>query len=130
MAQTKVSDLMTADLITVTADTSVEDAADTLLENDIGSLMIVDDDNQLTGILTSTDYVDMLSTNTQISDATIEEYMTLDVVTIGPDGSIREAAAAMISEGIQHLPVEDDEEGVVGMVSATDMTAHLSYLET
>jgi CBS domain-containing protein len=129
MGETTVSRLMTSDLFTVSDDTPIEDAADTLLENNIGSLMVVDEENQLTGILTSTDYVDIVSKNKPTDDATVGEYMTTDIVTIGPDGSIRDAAATMISDGIQHLPVEDDDEGVVGMLSATDLTTHLSYLE-
>lgn len=129
MGKTTVSRLMTADLFTVSAETSIEDAADTLLENEIGSLMVVDEDNQLTGILTSTDYVEMVSSGDTVSDGTVGEYMTTDIVTIDPDTSIRDAAATMISDGIQHLPVENDEEGVVGMLSATDLTTHLSYLE-
>jgi len=30
---------------------------------------------------------------------------------------------------VQHLPVVDDEEGVIGMISATDLTAYLSAVE-
>jgi len=62
-----------------------------------------------------------------VAETTVEDLMTESVVTVSADDSIRDAAAKMIAENIQHLPVED-EDGVLGMLSATDLTAQLSYI--
>jgi len=123
-----VARLMTSDLVTVTPDTPLVDAGDTLLEQDIGSLVVVDEAGQLAGILTGTDFIDIVSNEKTTADSTVEEYMTESVVTVDVDDSIRDAAAKMISSSIQHLPVEGD-EGISGMLSTTDLTAHLAYLE-
>jgi CBS domain-containing protein len=50
--------------------------------------------------------------------------MTSPVETIPPDLLIEEVAAMMTSFGIKHLPVVEDD--YVGMISSTDVTAHLS----
>lgn len=124
-----VARLMSTDLVTVTPDTPITEAGDTLLAQDIGSLVVLDETDQLAGILTSTDFVDIVSNDRVTEDATVEQYMTESVVTVGVGDSIRDAAVKMISSNIQHLPVEDD-EGVAGMLSTTDLTAHLAYLES
>lgn len=123
-----VDRLMSSDLVTVTPDTPIEEAGETLIEHGIGSLMIVDADDGLVGIVTSTDFVDIVTTGTSTGDSTVADYMSEDVVTVDIDDSIGDAAAKMISTDIEHLPVEDD-GSVVGMLSTTDLTAHLAYLE-
>jgi len=115
--------LMTTDLVTVSPETGVGEAVDILLEKDIGSLGVVDDDGSLVGVITSNDFLHVISGGDIDDDATIDAYMTEQVVTIKPDESIQTAAAKMITNGISHLPVEDDEE-IVGMLSTTDITAY------
>ena len=124
-----VARLMSSGTISVTPDTLVEDAADTLLEKQIGSLVVVDDDNHLEGILTSTDFVRIVRDSKPKAQTTVERYMTDQVVTVEAQDSIRDAADKMITYNIHHLPVVDDEEGVIGMLSTTDLTAYLSDVE-
>ncbi|MFW6435225.1 MAG: CBS domain-containing protein [Halovenus sp.] len=114
---------MTPDIITVTPDTSVDEAVHTLIENDISSLVVVDDDNKLAGVITSNDFLSVVADGDHAPDGTVEEFMTDQVVTIGPDDDIQTAAARMITNSISHLPVEDD-EGIIGMLSTTDITAY------
>lgn len=121
-----VARLMSPDVITVTPDTFVEDAADTLREHNIGSLVVVDEDNHLQGILTSTDFVHIVAESNPKAETTVERYMTTEVVTAGAQDPIRDAADKMITYKIHHLPVVDGSEGVIGMLSTTDLTAYLS----
>ena len=125
-----VARLMSSDLVTVTPETPVEEAGEILLERGIGSLVVVDSDDRLAGILTSTDFVELVTGGASTAEATVADHMSTDVVTVGVDDSIRDAAAKMVSTDIQHLPVEDDDGGIAGMLSTTDLTAHLAYLES
>jgi len=120
-----VTQLMSSDLVTASPDMPVDAAGDTLLNHGVGSLLVTDDAGELAGILTSTDFVAMVTDD--IAETTVEDLMTESVVTVSADDSIRDAAAKMIAENIQHLPVVD-EDGVLGMLSATDLTAQLSYI--
>ena len=113
---------MTPDITTISPEARVEEAVAILLEEDIGSLVVTDEDGQLAGIITSNDFLTVLS-EVDHGSATVAEFMTDQVVTISPDESIKTAAARMITNGISHLPVED-EAGIVGMLSTTDITAY------
>jgi len=124
-----VEQLMTTDLVTVTPDEGVETAAGTILEKEAGSLVALDD-GQLAGILTCTDLTELVSDGAVPADATVDDYMTEDVTTTEPDESIQDAAVKMITRQIQHLPVVDADDEVVGMLSTTDLTAHLTYMDS
>ncbi|WP_436935301.1 CBS domain-containing protein [Halovenus marina] len=121
-----VGRVMSSGIVSVSPDTSVAAAAEILLEKNIGSLVVVDDDNQLQGILTSTDFVRIVRDNEPKDNSTVGDHMTEQVVTVTAQDSIRSAADKMITYDIQHLPVVDDEEGVIGMCSTTDLTSYLS----
>lgn len=124
-----VARIMSTDLRTVTPDTLVEDAAELILDNRVGSVLVVDERNELRGILTSTDFVRIVA-NQQPKDRTpVSEYMSVDLVTTTAQASIAEAADAMINEGFHHLPVVDDDEGLIGIVTTTDLAAYVAGLE-
>ena len=124
-----VARLMSDGVVTVTPDTLVEDAANELIDQEIGSLIVVDDDNHLEGILTSTDFVCIVAESKPKAETTVERYMTDQVVTVEAQDTIRDAADKMITYGIHHLPVVDEESGVIGMLSTTDLTSYLSDVQ-
>jgi|SRR6056297_3539620 len=124
-----VGRLMSSPVETVAPETPVQQAATVLLDRDIGSVVVVDDDNGLVGILTTTDFVRITADDTA-TEATVADYMTTDVVTATANGSIVDVAETMVDNGFHHLPVVDDEAGVIGMVTTTDLTAYLSTAES
>ena len=125
-----VARLMSSDLQAVGPDTLVEDAATQMQDNGVGSLVVVDEDNRLLGILTTTDFVDIVAKSKPKAQTTVERYMTTDVVTTTAQTSIVDAADEMIEHSIHHLPVVDDEEGVIGMISTTDLAGYISSVQT
>lgn len=124
-----VDALMSDDLVTATPDTAMDEAAQRLLEHGISSLVVVDSEDQLEGILTSTDFLALATGDHDSAGETVAEYMSTDVVAVNANGSMQEAAARMMSHDVQHLPVENEDGTVVGMFSTTDLTAHLAYLD-
>lgn len=124
-----VSRLMTSGVLTVATDTTVREAAETLLEERVGSLVVVDEETGPVGMFTNTDLAEFVSGGDAGDEATVSEYMSARVITVGVEESIRDAAARMISNGIHHLPVTDDEGDVVGMLSTMDLTAYSSYTD-
>jgi len=124
-----VARLMGSDLATVSPDTLVEDAARIMLDRDIGSVIVVDDDNHLEGILTRTDFVRIVAERQPKDRTPVSAYMATDVVTTDAQASIHDAADALLAHGVHHLPVVNDEAGVIGIVTTTDLTAYLSHLE-
>lgn len=124
-----VERVMTSGLVSVTPETPVAEAGTLLLEHDIGSLIVADEGGGLAGIMTSTDFVAVVTSDHSSEGHTVGQYMTSSVVTVDRDDSLKDAAATMIAEDVQHLPVEGEDGSIAGMLSATDLTDYLSYLE-
>jgi len=124
-----VGQLMSENVFTATKDTLVEDAAETMLSEGIGSLVVVDNDGKLEGILTTTDFVDIVAKSKPKAQTTVERYMTTDVRTAGAQDSIRDVADAMIEHGFHHMPVVDDGT-VIGIVTTKDLTSYISTVQT
>lgn len=121
-----VGSLMTSPVTTVPADTPAKAAAALMLDEGISSVVVVDEDNRLEGILTSTDFVAIAAAEASAAAFSVADHMTTDVVTTTVQASIVDVADLLIEHGIHHVPVVDDTEGVVGMVTTTDLTAYLS----
>ncbi|PSQ57627.1 histidine kinase [Halobacteriales archaeon SW_8_68_21] len=123
-----VAQLMSTDLHTVTPDTLVEDAATVLLENDISSVLVVDD-GRLAGILTSTDFVDIVAKSQPKAETTVERYMTADPVTASAQDDVSAVAATMLERGFHHVPVVDG-DAPIGIITTSDFAAYVSSPES
>jgi CBS domain-containing protein len=124
-----VARVMSTDVVTVSSDTLVADAASLMLEESIGSLVVVDRQGHLEGILTTTDFVDIVARSQPKAETTVERYMTTDVATTTAQASIVDAANEIVERGFHHMPVVDDAEGVIGMLTTADLTGYISSVE-
>lgn len=124
-----VARLMSTDLLTVSPDTLVEDAAGLMLDHGVGSVIVSDERNQLEGILTSTDFVKIVAEQKPKDQTPVSKYMSTDLVTTSAQDDIQDVADAMIKHGFHHMPVVDDTEGVIGIITTTDLAAYLSHEE-
>jgi len=122
-----VARLMSTDLHTVTPDTLVEAAAATLLDNEISSVLVVESD-RLLGILTSTDFVEIVARSQPKAETTVERYMTTDPVTTTAQDPVSAVAATMIERSIHHVPVVDDGTPI-GIITTSDLAAYVSGTE-
>ncbi|CAI50365.2 CBS domain protein [Natronomonas pharaonis DSM 2160] len=121
-----VGRIMSSPVATTQPETPIQEAAQTMLDQSINSLIIVGEDGHPEGILTSTDLVHVVADQTPIDDSRVEEYMNqVDTVTTA-NTSIQEAADTMMARGTHHLPVVEDEAGLIGILTTTDLTAYLS----
>lgn len=130
MADVFVGRLMSSPVRTVNAETPIQEAARKMSENGIGSVIVVGDGNALEGILTATDFVRLGAEGRSAAETPVSEYMSTDIVTTAANDDIRDVADLMIDHGFHHVPVVDETEGVVGIVTTTDLTAYLSHVET
>mgnify|MGYP002761240149 FL=1 len=119
-----VAQLMSTNLHTVAPDTLVADAAAVLLDHDISSALVVEDD-RLVGILTTTDFVDIVAKSQPKSQTTVERYMTPDPVTADAQDPVPAVAATMVERGFHHVPVVDGDTPI-GMITTSDLAAYVS----
>jgi CBS domain-containing protein len=121
-----VGQLMTEPVETVSPATPIGTAAERMLAAKVGSMVVVDDDDQLQGILTATDFVQLVADGETEGDVTVADRMSTEPVTTTAQEDIRTVADRMLEHGFHHFPVVDDDEGVVGIITTTDLTAYLS----
>ncbi len=117
-----LENIMTKTVITIPANFSMTRAAQSLLDNKITALPVVNEEQQMIGILTSTDLFKMLQEETpaQKRSILVEDYMSRDVQTINPETPLLDAQRAMATKRIRALPVV--KEGMlVGIVTRTDV---------
>jgi len=123
-----VGRIMSSPITMVPPETTVREAARLMRDNDIGSVIVVDDDDELCGILTSTDFVDAVADDRSMAETPVTEFMTEDVITTTANQEIRDIADLLVEHGFHHVPVV--EEGtVIGIVTTSDLTAYLSHVE-
>ncbi|WP_416838885.1 CBS domain-containing protein [Haloferax sp. DFSO52] len=117
----KVKDVMSTPLETISKDATVMDAAQKMRDMDISALVVRTTPRS---IISSTDVLNAVADGKDVTKLSVADVMTTDVETATPDLYMEEVAAMMTTYGIKHLPVVDDD--YVGMISSTDVTAHLS----
>ncbi|RLM56697.1 CBS domain-containing protein [Halobellus sp. Atlit-31R] len=124
-----VARVMSSPVHTVSPDTLVEDAAQQMLDAEIGSVVVVDD-GRLVGILTNTDFVQIVAERKPKDQTPVSAYMSDADVTTTAQVPIADVADSMIEHGIHHVPVVDEHDAVIGMVTTTDLASYVSHLQT
>lgn len=110
---------------TVSPDSSVYEALETLENKNLGSLVVVEKNGQVDGIFTERDYARKVILKGRSSRETmIRDIMTESPVFVAPDTKIEECMQLMTSKFIRHLPVCDNGE-LVGIVSIGDVVKYL-----
>lgn len=120
----KVSDYMTRDLITFNPDQSVMEVIETLVKHKISGGPVVDDNNQLLGIISEGDCIKQLNEsryyNMPIEDARVEKFMAKDVETIDGNLNIFDAANKFLQTKRRRFPILEDGK-LVGQISQKDV---------
>jgi len=134
----KVCDLMTSEVVTVTPKTSLRDAAVLLTEKGISGMPVVNDANEVVGVLSEADIVVkaggevarnrllgwLLEADFGLEDKiraeTVGDAMTAPPVSISPKRRVHQAARLMVSENVNRLPVVENGK-LVGIVTRADI---------
>jgi len=126
----KVRDWMTYPVISITPHTLLNSARQTMKENGIRRLPVVEND-QLVGIITIGDVreaspsdattLSIWELNYLWAQLTVEKVMTRHVLTIGPEAPMIDAAELMLEQKIAGLPVVDANDKVIGMLTESDI---------
>ncbi len=123
MDDTPVHELMTDPVLTVNDDDRVGDVGTAMLDQEIKSIVVIDEECRPDGILTSTDFIEVATAGPGATEDPVAEWMTTDVHAISQEETVTAAAETMATHGISHLPVVDDDGTVVGLISTTDIVA-------
>ena len=114
-----VADVMSKPVIVIGKNNTIREAAKEMVEKGVGSLVVVDEEGKVVGIITERDVVRAVADGKDL-ETPVSEIMTPDVLTVSPETSVLKAIEMMKMHNVRHLPVATDEE-VVGMVSLRDL---------
>ena len=120
---TSVKDIMIKDVVTITVDKTVFEAAELMDSKGIGCLIIVQGETPV-GIVTERDFVRRIIAKKLPYDIKVSEIMTKSLVAVDPDVSLKDAARLMSSNKIRRLPVVKQKK-LVGIVVASDFIRNL-----
>ena len=118
---TPARDLMsTRGTVTIAPGATLGEAAREMQRRDVGSALVMDDDERFLGIVTERDLLRAVAASRHPDQCRVDEWMTADAITIGPATTRDEAAAIMQERGFRHLPVVDGGR-VIGVVSIRNL---------
>ena len=116
----KVSEVMTTGVETVRPDQQARDAARFMLQADTGSIPVTDGE-RLVGMITDRDIAVRGVALGYGPDTLVSELMSSGVVSAHADDHIEEAARKMSEAQVRRLPVIDENQRLVGIVSLGDL---------
>lgn len=119
----QISHIMTENVLTLPCDAPLSKAAEIMFQKRIGSLLLMSNDH-LVGIFTERDLLALIPKIP--SEVAVRDIMTTQVHTASPQQTVLEAMELMVKVGFRRLPIITDDDGLVGLVCATDLLRHLA----
>ncbi len=112
--------------VTIDISTTTQEAIDILIENNIGAASVVEND-LIRGIFGERDLLRKVL-NRDVGDLTqipVTQFMKVDPKTAKPDDMLDTAILYMAHGGFRHLPIVDERQHPIGMVSIRDVISYL-----
>jgi CBS domain-containing protein len=122
----KASTIMTTDLICVNKETEIYKAIESMVEENITGLPVVNEDMSVAGIISEKDVLDLLC-NMEDHPDTVEHYMTHDPICFDADDSLIDIAECFIKNHFRRVPILSDGK-LVGIISRRDIVAYILKL--
>ncbi len=111
-------------MITCKTTCLVADAVTVMDGHNVGSILILDDDEKLVGIFTERDIMHCFAKNISFRDVTMDKIMTPNPITFDSSTEISHAITVMSEKKIRHLPVTEGGK-IAGIVSYRDLVSYL-----
>jgi len=121
----RASDLMSRNIQTVYPDDRVGYAARLMRDWDCGALPVVDRENRLVGIVTDRDITTRLIANdSDTQNTVVADCMTERAFACHADDHLRECMRQMARHRVRRLPVVNNRDQVIGVISQGDLARH------
>ena len=126
-----VNEWMSKPALTIRPDAAINQAQDMMRQYKVRRLLVVNEEGRLIGIVTSGDLreakpsdattLSIWELNYLVSQLTVEKIMTQEVVTIGSNNTMADAAKLMLDYKISGLPVIDEQGALAGVITESDI---------
>ena len=122
IANVKINQVMTKDLITVSLDSKVEEIVNKMVDYDVECLPVIDADGVLHGLVTFRDIVmKVVYPLTKIRESKVEKIMSKSLVTCNPNSTVLDVVKIMKNKHLRRIPVVDAKNKLVGLVTDFDL---------
>ncbi len=146
----KANDIMTSEVITVKENDTVEFVTNLLLINRISGVPVINDDDEVVGVVTETDlifkdkdlnvppYISLLggfilleSLNkfekqlNKMAAYKVKHVMSTPVFTVKENEDVREIVNMMLEKGINRVPVINEENKLAGIIARSDILRNI-----
>jgi len=109
------------DIWSISPDTTVYEALQMMADKNVGALVVLEN-GELVGIFSERDYARKIVLQGKTSRQTaVSEIMTSRVNCVHPEQTTDECMALMTAKHIRHLPVLDEDDRLVGVISIGDV---------
>jgi CBS domain-containing protein len=123
-----VSYIVTRPMVVIGAEKSVLAAAELMVKNNIGLLVVTQPGKQeLRGVISERDIIRVVASGRPL-ETPVEQVCTKNVVTVRADSEVGEAAKAMNKHGIRHVVVVDEHGKATGVISMRDLVGERATL--
>lgn len=154
LMKTHVKEFMTKDVIAVKENDSIKSLFKLMDEHVILGVPVINDDDQVIGIVTESDLIDHFTTiksprgvnllgsivflddinefNENLKDhcaEIVKDLMTTDLITINPDATLLDAINLMAEHDVTRLPVVDSDNKLLGIIARTDIVHQIAKLK-
>lgn len=120
----QVKDVMTKDPACCTPDSKLSDVARMMVDQDCGSIPVVDssDGKKLVGVVTDRDIVcRVVAKNKNPLELTAESCLSTPAVTVTPEASLEDCCERMEKNQVRRVPVVDQKGCCCGIVAQADV---------
>ena len=133
-------EIMTQDVVSVKADTDIHEAGKLLIRNKISGMPVMDNENRVVGMICTSDllmfagipsghvfndvimkYILRKTVPRHRAGKKVSDTMSTSVITAFPDTTVKKIAAILDKKGIKRVPVVDEDNRLVGIVSRGDI---------
>lgn len=114
-------------LAIITPEDTVLHALEMMAASDVGALLVMDGE-QLSGVFSERDYARKVILQGKSSRQTkVSEVMTGKVICLTQERSLEECMAIMTEKHIRHLPILDDRDKIMGIISIGDVVKEMIH---
>lgn len=119
MAHTFVKEIMRKNVISISQEMTIKDAAVMMDDSNVGCIIVTKENNPI-GILTERDFVKRVSAKEKPLSTHLSEVMSTPLITVSSDETIWEAAEIMKKNKIHKIPVQQNNK-IIGILTSTDI---------
>lgn len=126
---TRVEDVMTRRVITLSPDQSCADAVSLMAKYSFRHFPVVESPTRIVGVISDRDILRAMARTGNSNTSNVRQFMSREVVAVKPDTPLSVATGTMLSKRINCLPVVDGNGVLCGIITSTDLLKVLRSIQ-